>query len=85
MQGIRSYEILNNYGWVLANAEQFDKAIEMFDKAISIHPAPVSALINKAASLFENGELRELERVEETLVKIAPLDPTVFANIVFRQ
>lgn len=83
-KGQIAYDIFNNYAWALASIEQFDKSIDVFEQAEKIHPAPISAMINKAAVLYEIGALKELDQVEEKLIDLAPLDPTVFGNIVFR-
>lgn len=73
-------EFLFNQAMELANKEQYEKAIELFDQILKIIPEQQSILNNKGSALLELERYEEAIQVFDLVLKIYPDDKTALNN-----
>ena len=68
-----TYQISFNKGYVnLVYLNEYDKAIEYFDKALAINPKSVDALLNKGVAYEQKGDYRTAKSIYLQILKENP-------------
>ncbi|HBU45694.1 MAG TPA: hypothetical protein DEB36_08010, partial [Porphyromonadaceae bacterium] len=77
-----SFEGWVNIGKLYSMNEQYEKAIDSFDFALTINENDVSALKMKALSLYLNDNAPEAIRIFEECIRISPDDESLYDSLL---
>ena len=68
-----NYQVLFNKGYVnLVYLNEYDKAIESFDKALAIRPKSVDAMLNKGVAYEQKGNYKQAKSIYLQILKDNP-------------
>ena len=77
-----SFEGWVNLGKLHSMLKEYDKAIDAFDFALTIHEDEVSVLKMKALTLYLNDNVEEAIRIFRECLKNAPEDETLYDSLL---
>ncbi len=75
------HRVFSNYGKILKDQGDYNKAIEFLEKAIEVNPNHVNAYLNLSCVFDELGELGKAQLTIRRLIQIAPESSEAYYNL----